>query len=76
MMQKPLPKLGKAWCVPPAVLQARPCCNASSAVSSVPVPSLCLLDSLGGGGGWGGDDDDDGIDLRCLDDVLQLKDTA
>lgn len=26
----------KAWCVPPAVLTARPCCSASSAVSRVP----------------------------------------
>ena len=35
-MQKPDPKDGKAWCVPPAVLQAKPCCSASSAVSRVP----------------------------------------
>ena len=36
MMQKPEPASGKAWCVPPAVLQASLYCRASLAVSSVP----------------------------------------
>ena len=36
-MQKPEPKEGKAWWVPPATLHATPCCNASSAVNKVPV---------------------------------------
>ena len=35
-MQNPEPWPGNAWCVPPAVLQARPRSSASSAVSSVP----------------------------------------
>ena len=35
-MQKPEPASGNAWCVPPAVLHARPCISASRAVSSVP----------------------------------------
>ena len=38
-MQKPEPWPGNAWCVPPAVLQARPRSSASSAVSSVPANS-------------------------------------
>lgn len=35
-MQKPEPVSGNAWCVPPAVLHARPWRSASRAVSSVP----------------------------------------
>ena len=38
-MQNPEPWPGKAWCVPPAVLHARPRLSASSAVSSVPAIS-------------------------------------
>lgn len=39
-MQKPEPASGNAWCVPPAVLQASLWCNASRAVSRVPVQSV------------------------------------
>lgn len=41
-MQKPLPESAKAWCVPPAVLQAKPWRSASSAVSSVPATSALV----------------------------------
>ena len=37
IMQKPEPASGKAWCVPPAVLQASLCRSASCAVRRVPV---------------------------------------
>lgn len=45
MMQNPDPKLGNAWCVPPAVLDARPYSNASSAVNNVPDALLPKLDN-------------------------------
>ena len=34
--QNPEPRSGKAWCVPPAVLQAKPRSRATSAASNVP----------------------------------------
>ena len=36
---------GKAWCVPPATLHARPCCKAKRAVSSVPAQQIDAVDS-------------------------------